>query len=110
MSKVTLHRVIPLATAGLREVKVQRDAAYTLGAREVSLSAAGMWVAVDGDAVDLTTTAATTRGVRSVWVEAEVDGAWVLIRPDTDPSLEGAHVPRIEIEVVFDAARSAKNE
>lgn len=93
-------RVIRYATT-TKAIKDMREAAYTLQANEVVLRACGQWLDERGESVDLTKQAIPIKDVKSVWVEAHLNGQWVKLRPNNDPHLPSKELPRIQVEATF---------
>lgn len=94
-------RVVRYATT-TKAIKDMRDAARVLQANEVILRACGQWLDERGEQVDLTELAVPIKDVKSVWVEASVNGQWVKLRPNNDPHLAPEEMPRIQVEATFD--------
>jgi hypothetical protein len=61
-----------------------------------------MWLDEKGEDVNLTVERVPIRDIKSVWIEASVNGSWVKVRPNSDPHLDADRGPRIEVEAVFD--------
>lgn len=94
-------RVVRYATT-TKAIKDMREAARTLQAREVILRACGHWIDEKNEEVDLTDMAVPIKDVKSVWIEASVNGQWVKLRPNNDPHLPLEEMPRIQVEATFD--------
>jgi hypothetical protein len=101
MESDTAVRVVRYATT-TSVAKEMREATRVLQADEVILRACGQWLDDKGEQVDLTAVAVPIKDVRSVWVEASINGRWVKLRPNNDPHLAPTEQPRIQIEARFD--------
>lgn len=91
---VTITRYVRSTKAA----KSARDAAKQLGAEEVVLRACGQWLNDKNETLNLADTHVPIREVKSVWIDANWQGRWIHLRPNSDPTLEGRDVPKIEIE------------
>ena len=92
--------VVRFATT-TKETKEMQAAARALKAKEVILRAWGTWSNDRGEVVDLTATGMPIKEVRSVWVEASIQGHWIRLRPNNDPHLPESATPKIQVEVTF---------